>query len=39
MEKGENRLLWIEKTAIDEFLAHPEYFKEIPMLVDGGKMV
>jgi len=36
--KGKNRLLWIEKTAIDEFLAHPEYFKETPRLVDSGKL-
>ena len=36
--KGKYRLLWIEKTAIDEFLAHPEYFKEIPKLFDSGKL-
>ena len=36
--KGKNRLLWIEKTAIDEFLAHPENFKEIPKLFDSGKL-
>lgn len=35
--KGKNRLLWIDKSDINEFLSHPENFKEIPKLFDSGK--
>jgi hypothetical protein len=35
--QGKNRLLWINKTDLDEFFSHPENFKEITRLFDTGK--
>ena len=35
--EGRNRLLWIYRNDLNEFLAHPENFKETTRLFDTGK--
>ncbi len=34
--KGRNRLLWIDNNHINEFLSHPENFKEVSRFIDAS---
>lgn len=35
--KGTNRLLWVYRGDLNEFLSHPENFRETTRLIDTGK--